>query len=64
MNATVQSAYVEFAVQSNFSFLRGASKPEELVVTAKLLGHSDNRPCRSQHGCGRGARLEQSKHIR
>ncbi len=27
-------AYAEFAVQSNFSFLRGASRPEELVVTA------------------------------
>ena len=40
MNATVQPAYVEFAVQSNFSFLRGASKPEELVVAAKLLGFS------------------------
>ena len=26
--------YAEFAVQSNFSFLRGASKPEELVVAA------------------------------
>ena len=33
-------AYIEFAVQSNFSFLRGASKPEELVVTAALLGHA------------------------
>ena len=33
-------AYAEFAVQSNFSFLRGASKPEELVVTARLLGLS------------------------
>jgi error-prone DNA polymerase len=33
-------AYVEFAVQSNFSFLRGASRPEELVVAAKLLGHA------------------------
>ena len=33
-------AYIEFAVQSNFSFLRGASKPEELVVTASLLGHA------------------------
>ena len=33
-------AYAEFAVQSNFSFLRGASKPEELVVAAELLGHS------------------------
>jgi error-prone DNA polymerase len=31
-------AYAEFAVQSNFSFLRGASKPEELAVTAKMLG--------------------------
>lgn len=32
--------YAEFAVQSNFSFLRGASKPEELIVSAKLLGLS------------------------
>ena len=32
--------YVEFGVQSNFSFLRGASRPEELVVTACLLGHA------------------------
>ncbi|WP_173933876.1 error-prone DNA polymerase [Chelativorans sp. Marseille-P2723] len=31
-------AYAEFAVQSNFSFLRGASHPEELAVTAKLYG--------------------------
>ena len=31
-------AFAEFAVQSNFSFLRGASHPEELVVTAKRLG--------------------------
>jgi len=33
------SAYAEFAVQSNFSFLRGASRPEDLVVTARMLGH-------------------------
>lgn len=33
-------AYAEFGVQSNFSFLRGASRPEELVVTAKLYGFS------------------------
>ena len=33
-------AYVEFGVQSNFSFLRGASRPEELVVAACLLGHA------------------------
>ncbi|MBL8582338.1 MAG: error-prone DNA polymerase [Rhizobiaceae bacterium] len=30
-------AYAEFAVQSNFSFLRGASQAEELVVTARRL---------------------------
>ncbi|MCC2688839.1 MAG: polymerase alpha subunit [Rhizobiaceae bacterium] len=33
-------AYAEFAVQSNFSFLRGASRPEELVVAAELMGFS------------------------
>ncbi|MDH6231390.1 DNA-directed DNA polymerase III PolC [Mesorhizobium soli] len=33
-------AYVEFGVQSNFSFLRGASQPQELVVAACLLGHA------------------------
>ena len=32
--------YAEFAVQSNFSFLRGASGPEEMAVTAKRLGIS------------------------
>jgi DNA polymerase III alpha subunit len=30
--------YAELAACSNFSFLRGASHPEELVVTAKRLG--------------------------
>ena len=40
MNAPVSPAYAEFAVQSNFSFLRGASRPEELVVTAERLGFS------------------------
>ncbi|MDQ6434137.1 error-prone DNA polymerase [Mesorhizobium sp. LHD-90] len=38
MNAIASPAYAEFAVQSNFSFLHGASKPEELVVTAERLG--------------------------
>ncbi len=33
-------AYIEFATQSNFSFLRGASKPEELVLAAQMLGHA------------------------
>ncbi len=32
-------AYVELQVTSNFSFLRGASHPEELVVRAAALGH-------------------------
>ncbi len=31
-------AYAELAVTSNFSFLRGASHPEELVKQAQLLG--------------------------
>ena len=37
---TMTGAYAEFAVQSNFSFLRGASKPEELVVCAHRQGFS------------------------
>ena len=40
MSTTVAMPYAEFAIQSNFSFLRGASKPEELAVAAKLLGFS------------------------
>src|SRR6202163_3858538 len=32
------SAYAEFAVTTNFSFLRGASHAEELVARAKTLG--------------------------
>lgn len=40
MNSPASHAYVEFAVQSNFSFLRGASRPEELVLAAYGLGHA------------------------
>src|SRR5947207_8880088 len=36
-DATVPD-YAELAVTSNFSFLRGASDPEELVIQAKALG--------------------------
>lgn len=32
--------YIEFAVRSNFSFLEGASAPEELAVSAEKLGLS------------------------
>ena len=34
------SIYAELAITSNFSFLRGASAPEELVAQAKILGLS------------------------
>ncbi|MBR2537323.1 MAG: error-prone DNA polymerase [Hyphomicrobium sp.] len=34
------NAYAEFATASNFSFLRGASQPRDLVLTAVLLGHT------------------------
>src|SRR5207237_4366201 len=34
------SGYAELQVTSNFSFLRGASHPDELVVTAAALGHA------------------------
>ncbi len=34
------SAYAELAVTTNYSFLRGASHPWELVVTAAQLGHA------------------------
>ena len=40
MNAPIDIPYAEFAIQSNFSFLQGASRPEELAVAAKLLGLS------------------------
>jgi error-prone DNA polymerase len=33
------AGYAELQVTSNFSFLRGASHPDELVVTAAALGH-------------------------
>jgi len=39
-NIPAEPRYIEFGVQSNFSFLRGASRPEELVVAACLLGHA------------------------
>lgn len=32
--------YAEFATTTNFSFLRGASQPRDLVLHALLLGHS------------------------
>ncbi|QPC86062.1 DNA polymerase III subunit alpha [Mesorhizobium sp. NBSH29] len=34
-----EGSYAEFGVQSNFSFLRAASRPEELIVAAARLGY-------------------------
>jgi len=34
------TTYVELQATSHFSFLRGASSPEELFAAAALLGHS------------------------
>jgi error-prone DNA polymerase len=34
------SAYAELAAATNFSFLRGASPPADMVLTALLLGHA------------------------
>ena len=36
----VMSQYIELQTVSNFSFLRGASHPEELMQQAALLGYS------------------------
>src|SRR5262245_57718862 len=37
--APVSHPYVELTVRSNFSFLQGASPPEELIQRAKELGY-------------------------
>ena len=37
---TTAPAFAEFAVTSNFSFLRGASHPEEMVAAAAALGYA------------------------
>src|ERR1700733_3386695 len=34
------SAYAEIAVTTNYSFLRGASQPKELVLAATFYGHA------------------------
>lgn len=39
MTGASPPAYAELQVTSNYSFLRGASHPEELVCTAAALGH-------------------------
>ena len=34
------TAYAELAAVTNYSFLRGASHPQEMVAAAKALGHA------------------------
>ncbi|MEO1748602.1 MAG: PHP domain-containing protein, partial [Pseudomonadota bacterium] len=38
--ASEAPAYAELHCATNFSFLRGASHPGEMVIQAKALGHS------------------------
>ncbi|MCT7376371.1 error-prone DNA polymerase [Chelativorans salis] len=57
------SPYAEFAVQSNFSFLRGASKPEQLVIAAKLYGHVAMGLADRNTVAGTVRAWSQSKHI-
>jgi error-prone DNA polymerase len=64
MNAPVAPAYIEFAVQSNFSFLRGASKPEELVLSACLLKHAGIGLADRNTVAGVVRAWSQSKHIK
>src|SRR5438046_6936850 len=37
---TAARPYAEIAVTTNFSFLRGASHPREMVLAAALYGHA------------------------
>lgn len=64
MNARVTPAYVEFGVQSNFSFLRGASRPEELVLASCLLGHAGMGLADRNTVAGVVRAWSQSKHIK
>ncbi|HMM64732.1 MAG TPA: error-prone DNA polymerase, partial [Mesorhizobium sp.] len=63
-SAPASPAYVEFGVQSNFSLLRGASNPEELVVTACALGHAGMGLADRNTVAGVVRAWSQSKHIK
>ena len=54
------SAYAELAVTTNFSFLRGASHPQEMVATADELGLAAIGIADRNIFCRRGARLRRS----
>jgi len=57
------AAYVEFGACSNFSFLRGASSPEEMVVAAALLRHRALGLADRNTVAGVVRAWSQSKHI-
>ena len=54
------SAYAELAVTTNFSFLRGASHPQEMVAARRRTRPRRHRHRRPQQFCRRGARLRRS----
>ena len=56
--------FAELSCMSNFSFLRGTSHPEELVVVAKKIRALWLGPNRSQFGCRGGARPYGGKRSR
>ncbi|WP_034658155.1 error-prone DNA polymerase [Chelativorans sp. J32] len=61
---TAVPAYAEFGVQSNFSFLRGASRPEALVITARLFDFSAVGLADRNSVAGVVRAWVQSKHIK
>ncbi len=63
MNTVTSPRYIEFGVQSNFSFLRGASSPEELVVAACAAGHAGMGLADRNTLAGVVRGWSQSKHI-
>ncbi|TAN01933.1 MAG: DNA polymerase III subunit alpha [Rhizobiaceae bacterium] len=62
-NTPVLPLFIEFGVQSNFSFLRGASSPGELVFAACLLGHAGMGLADRNSVAGVVRAWTQSKHI-
>ncbi|HVW56238.1 MAG TPA: error-prone DNA polymerase, partial [Rhizobiaceae bacterium] len=62
-NTPLFPLFIEFGVQSNFSFLRGASSPGELVVAACLSGHAGMGLADRNTVAGVVRAWTQSKHI-
>ncbi len=62
--APAPTAYVELGVQSNFSFLRGASRPEELVRASCCLGHAGMGLADRNTVAGTVRAWSQARHVR